>query len=125
MVRKPPGWKNEPQRHSLSARGIKSSGTMQRSRGIPMASNYEQETGEHAIEIAQSFVDAVLSITGNLRRDKAIVIIRNKDKLRSYLKFAYDYNFDHDEIEELHGVVIDMYGETLSNHNYPGRYSKR
>lgn len=105
------GWHREPERHSLAARGIKTIPAM--GRGRP-AGGYEYCTGEASIEIAQGFVDAVESMFGDLRHTKAESVIENKQKLRSYLEFAYDYEFDDRDIERLHGVVMDMHRETIS-----------
>ena len=95
--------------HSMNRKEI-----LYRGRGIPMISNYEYETGQSAIEIAQNYVDAIETLFPRLDDPRACIWASNSRKFRGFLIFAYDYQFDSGEIRELQGVVTDMFRETKS-----------
>ena len=105
------GWHGESQRHALAARGYKTSNP---SRAIPMISNYEYETGQSAIEIAQNYVDSIENLFPRLKDPRAYTWAEDRRKFKGFLIFMYDYQFDSNEITELQGVVMDMFGETKS-----------
>lgn len=163
-MNKPPGWRNEPARHSLAARGMKTHGRfdhdvptkyrkkgyeiykdgvyqgftesreeaeehvdvfggnvvhsmdrkriLYRGRGIPMMSNYEHETGQAAVEIAQDYVNTIENLYPGLKDPRAYEWAEDRRKFKGFLMFMYDYQFDITEITELQGVVMDMFNET-------------
>lgn len=84
-----------------------------RSRAIPiLRGNYEIETGQSAIEIAQNYVDAIGQYFYGLNDPESYKWATNRKKFKGFLAFMYDYNFSDNEITELQGVVLDMFGET-------------
>jgi len=108
------GWHNESQRHSLAARGMKTIPPKHKGREIPMISNYEYETGQAAIEIAQNYVDAIENLYPRLKDPRARIWVQDRRKFAGFLMFMYEYQFDHNEVTELQGVVLDMFNETKS-----------
>lgn len=158
-MKKSSGWRGEPYRHSLAARGQKTIPTkyrrkgyevyrdgvyqgftesreeaeehvdefggnvvhsmnrkmiLYRGRGVPMRSNYEYETGQAAIEIAQNYVDGIENLFPRLKDPRAYAWAEDRRKFKGFLMFMYDYQFDSNEITELQGVVMDMFRETKS-----------
>ena len=79
---------------------------------IPVNRNYEYATGQSAIEIAQGYVDQLGQFFYGLTDPDAYRWARDRRKFRGYLDMMYDYHFSDDEVTELMGVVIDMFGET-------------
>ncbi len=93
--------------HSMDRRKV-----LYRGGGIPMISNYEYETGQAAIEIAQGYVDSIQSVFPRLKDSRSYGWAEDRRKFRGYLMFMYDYRFDDNEITELQGVVMDVFRET-------------
>lgn len=99
--------------HSMNRKEILYRGRGVR-RGIPMISNYEYETGQSAIEIAQNYVDSIENLFPRLKDPRSYTWAEDRRKFKGFLMFMYDYQFDSNEIAELQGVVMDMFRETKS-----------
>lgn len=103
------GWHQEPERHSLAARGIKTGSIpVGKARGTsrpPMAT---------AIEIAQNYIDSIETLFPDLNDERAWQWANDRRRFEGFLMFMYDYQFSDKDITDLQGVVMDMFRETKS-----------
>jgi hypothetical protein len=80
---------------------------------------YKMSEEISSVEIAQDFIDGVEDLYGDLDNDDSIANINDKIDFKRYLGAVYDRDFEQEEVDELHRVVLDLFNDEVKAERVP------